>query len=71
VAEATGPSWTPLFTIAAAVITDIGGILSHCASVAREYRIPAVVGTVVATQVLQDGQVVEVNGDNGVVTIVA
>ena len=44
VAETTAPSWTPLFVTAAAVVTETGGILSHCAVVAREYRIPAVVG---------------------------
>src|SRR5262249_333635 len=44
VAEMTSPAWTPLFATVAAVVTDTGGILSHCAVVAREYRIPAVVG---------------------------
>ena len=46
------------------------GILSHCAVVAREYRIPAVVGTGVATKMIRDGQVIEVDGDNGTVRIV-
>jgi rifampicin phosphotransferase len=64
---ATLPSWTPLFATAAAVVTDVGGILSHCAIVAREYGIPAVVGTGVATTVIQDGQVLEVDGNVGVV----
>src|SRR5205823_9431401 len=45
VAPATGPQWTPLFATVAAVVTDAGGILSHCAIVAREYGIPEVVGT--------------------------
>ena len=49
VAETTAPPWTPLFATAAAVVTDTGGILSHCAVVAREYGIPAVVGTGDAT----------------------
>src|SRR5215471_15333231 len=49
VAETTSPPWTPLFATAAAVVTDTGGILSHCAVVAREYGIPAVVGTGKAT----------------------
>ena len=69
VAEGTTPPWTPLFRTAAAVVTDTGGILSHTASVAREYRIPAVVGTVEATRVLRDGQMIEVDGDNGIVHI--
>ena len=51
-------------------MTDAGGILSHCAVVAREYEIPAVVGTKQATSVLRDGQLVEVDGTNGSVRIV-
>lgn len=69
VAQATTPPWTPLFATAAAVVTDTGGILSHTATVAREYRIPAVVGAVEATRVLQEGQMVEVDGDKGIVHI--
>jgi len=69
VAESTWPAWTPLFATAAAVVTDIGGVLSHCAIVAREYRIPAVVGTGEATKTLHDGQLLEVDGNNGVVRL--
>jgi pyruvate,water dikinase len=69
VAETTAPPWTPLFATAAAIITDTGGILSHCAVVAREYRIPAVVGAGMATATLRDGQMVEVDGDAGLVRI--
>ncbi|MGD2157025.1 MAG: PEP-utilizing enzyme [Anaerolineales bacterium] len=69
VAETTAPPWTPLFATAIAIVTDAGGILSHCAVVAREYHIPAVVGTVQATTTIQDGQLIEVNGDNGEVRI--
>lgn len=71
VAETTAPPWTPLFATAAAVITDTGGILSHCAVVAREYRIPAVVGTGGATATIRDGQIVEVDGNTGMVRIVS
>jgi pyruvate,water dikinase len=71
VAPTTAPPWTPLFATAAAVVTDTGGILSHCAVVAREYGIPAVVGAGTATARIADGQVVEVDGDAGVVRIVA
>jgi pyruvate,water dikinase len=71
VAETTAPPWTPLFATVAAVVTDAGGILSHCAVVAREYRIPAVVGAVQATATIQDGQTIEVNGDAGEVKILA
>jgi pyruvate,water dikinase len=69
VAETTSPSWTPLFATVAAVVTDTGGILSHCAVVAREYRIPAVVGTGFATNAIQDGDLIEVDGDRGIVRI--
>jgi len=71
VAETTAPPWTPLFATAAAVVTDTGGILSHCAVVAREYRIPAVVGAAMATATISDGQTVEVDGDKGVVRILS
>ncbi|MFB4277804.1 MULTISPECIES: PEP/pyruvate-binding domain-containing protein [unclassified Nonomuraea] len=64
----TNPSWTPLFQQAAAVVVDTGGTASHAAIVAREYGIPAVMGTGTATSVLADGQVVTVNGDTGRVT---
>jgi pyruvate,water dikinase len=70
VAATTAPAWTPLFATAAAVVTDTGGVLSHCAVVAREYRIPAVVGTGLATMLVQDGQLIEVDGDQGVVRII-
>ena len=66
VAETTAPPWTPLFATAAAVVTDTGGVLSHCAVVAREYQIPAVVGTGLATATFEDGQMMEVDGDAGV-----
>ena len=69
-AETTAPPWTPLFAVAAAVVTDTGGVLSHCAVVAREYGIPAVVGAGNATTVIADGDVVEVDGDAGTVRIV-
>jgi pyruvate,water dikinase len=71
VTMATLPPWTPLFATAAAVVTDVGGILSHCAVVAREYGIPAVVGTGVATAVIQEGQMLEVDGNAGMVRIIA
>ena len=70
VAESTSPSWTPLFATAAGIVTDTGGILSHCAVVAREYGIPAVVGTGVATSTIRDGQTIEVDGDAGRVHLI-
>ncbi|HSQ16496.1 MAG TPA: PEP/pyruvate-binding domain-containing protein [Anaerolineales bacterium] len=69
VAGTTTPAWTPLFAMASAVVTDIGGPLSHGSIVAREYGIPAVMGTGVATRRIQSGQVITVDGDNGVVTL--
>lgn len=69
VTEFTAPPWTPLFATVSAVVTNAGGILSHCAVVAREYGIPAVVGTARATAVIKDGQTVEVDGNAGVVRI--
>ncbi len=71
VAPATMPAWTPLFASIAAVVTDAGGVLSHAAIVAREYNIPAVLGTGNATRMIQDGQTIEVDGDEGVVRIVS
>lgn len=65
----TSPSWTPLFAIAAAIVTDTGGVLSHCAVVAREVGIPAVAGTRVATTAIMTGQRIAVDGAKGVVTI--
>ena len=65
----TNPAWTPLFTIAAAVVTDTGGSASHAAIVAREYGIPAVLGAAGATQRITDGQEILVDGTAGVVTL--
>jgi pyruvate,water dikinase len=70
VTVATEPPWTPLFATASAVVTDGGGVLSHSAVVAREYRIPAVVGTGNATTTFQDGQLIEVDGNNGIVRVI-
>ncbi len=69
IAVTTMPAWTPLFGIAAAVVTETGGPLSHCAIVAREYGIPAVVGVHGATRLITDGQQVTVDGARGVVTL--
>ena len=64
----TNPTWTSLFQRAAAVVVDSGGIGSHAAIVAREYGMPAVMGTGNGTTVLVDGQRVTVDGDTGRVT---
>ena len=70
VAKITTPAWTALFALAAAVVTDVGGPLSHSSIVAREYHIPAVLGTGVATERLRSGQHITVDGDAGTVRIV-
>ena len=70
VAISTEPPWTPLFATASAIVTDTGGVLSHSAVVAREYRIPAVVGAGHATSTFHDGQLLEVDGDAGTVRVV-
>ncbi|MDX1416572.1 MAG: PEP-utilizing enzyme, partial [Candidatus Promineifilaceae bacterium] len=69
VAAITTPAWTPLFALATAVVTDIGGPLSHSSIVAREYGIPAVLGTGVATERIQSGQKITVDGAEGVVLL--
>jgi phosphoenolpyruvate synthase/pyruvate phosphate dikinase len=71
VAPTTAPPWTPLFATAGGIVTDIGGALSHCAIVAREYGIPAVVGVTGATATIKDGSTIEVDGDTGMVRIVS
>lgn len=69
VAETTAVPWTPHFATAGGIVTDTGGPLSHSAVVAREYRIPAVVGTEIGTSVIRDGQMLEVDGSAGIVRI--
>jgi len=68
VAVATTPAWTPLFAMASAVVTDIGGPLSHSSMVAREYGIPAVMATGVATRRIHTGQMITVDGSAGLVS---
>jgi phosphohistidine swiveling domain-containing protein len=68
VAPVTDVGWTPYFTVIAALVTDIGSSVSHGAVVAREYGLPCVVNTLVATQVLKTGDRVRVDGDRGLVT---
>jgi len=70
VTVATLPPWTPLFAVASAVVTETGGILSHTAITAREYKLPAVLAVPNATRALKDGQLVEVDGTAGTVTVV-
>ena len=69
VAAITTPAWTPLFARASAVVTDVGGPLVHGSIVAREYGIPAVLGTDVATQRIHNGQKITVDGASGTVLL--
>ena len=69
VCRSSNVSWIPLFTIAAAIVTDVGGSLSHAAVIAREFGVPAVVGCSIALETLRDGQLVEVDGDAGTVRV--
>ena len=67
----TDPSWTPLFVAINGLVTEVGGLMTHGAVIAREYGLPAVVGVENATRLIQDGQRIRVNGTNGYVEILA
>ena len=69
VCSTTTPAWTPLFSQARGLVTDVGGILAHGSIVAREYGIPAVLGTGTATTRITSGQTIQVDGDAGTVTL--
>ncbi|MGE5602865.1 MAG: PEP-utilizing enzyme, partial [Nitrososphaerales archaeon] len=69
IARVTDPGWTPLFINAAGIVLEIGGALQHGAVVAREYGVPCVSGVDDATALFHDGQLVEVDGSNGVVRL--
>jgi rifampicin phosphotransferase len=65
----TDPSWTPLFVAIAGLVTEVGGLMTHGAVIAREYGLPAVVGVVDATRLIPDGQRIRVHGTDGYVEI--
>jgi pyruvate,water dikinase len=67
VCRTTDPAWTPLFGVAAAVVTETGGMLSHAAIVAREFGIPAVLGIADALTRIRTGTTLEVDGTHGTV----
>jgi pyruvate,water dikinase len=67
VAPLTNPVWTPLFAVAGGLITEVGGILSHGAIVAREYGIPAVMAVSGATKQIPEGKMLTVDGNKGIV----
>ncbi|HYR10377.1 MAG TPA: PEP-utilizing enzyme, partial [Longimicrobium sp.] len=65
----TDPSWTPLFVAIAGLVTEVGGLMTHGAVIAREYGLPAVVGVQHATRRIRDGQRIRVHGTDGYVEI--
>jgi phosphoenolpyruvate synthase/pyruvate phosphate dikinase len=67
----TDPSWTPLFVAITALVTEVGGLMTHGAVIAREYGLPAVVGVLDATRLITDGQRIRVHGSDGYVEILA
>ncbi|MDX8367673.1 phosphoenolpyruvate synthase [Cytobacillus sp. IB215665] len=69
IANYTDPGWTPLFQTAKALVTEVGGLMTHGSVVAREYGLPAVVGVEDATIKIKDGQLIRLNGDEGYVEI--
>ena len=69
VAVSTHPDYVSAMRKAAAIITDEGGITSHAAIVAREFGIPCMVGTINATKLLKDGNMIELDGNKGIIRI--
>ncbi|GHB55091.1 putative phosphoenolpyruvate synthase [Streptomyces cirratus] len=67
----TDPSWTPLFVATAGLVTEVGGLMTHGAVIAREYGLPAVVGVEGATRLIRDGQRIRVHGTDGYVEILS
>jgi phosphoenolpyruvate synthase/pyruvate phosphate dikinase len=65
----TDPSWTPLFVAVTGLVTEVGGLMTHGAVIAREYGLPAVVGVADATRLIPDGQRIRVHGTNGYVEL--
>jgi pyruvate,water dikinase len=67
----TDPSWTPLFVSIEGLVTEVGGLMTHGAVIAREYGLPAVIGVEHATRLIKDGQRIRVNGTDGSVEILS
>ena len=65
----TDPSWSPLFVAIKGLVTEVGGLMTHGAVIAREYGLPAVVGVEQATRLIQDGQRIRVHGTDGYVEL--
>ncbi len=69
VTTSTDPSWTPLFVTVAGLVTEVGGLMTHGAVIAREYGLPAVVGVEQATRLIRDRQRIRVHGTDGYVEL--
>ena len=69
VTRATTPAWTPFFGVVSALVINVGGMLSHAAIVAREFGLPAVVGTINGTALIPDGATITVDGATGIVLV--
>jgi pyruvate,water dikinase len=67
----TDPSWSPLFVAVKGLVTEVGGLMTHGAVIAREYGLPAVVGVADATRLIEDGRRIRVHGTDGYVEIVS
>jgi pyruvate,water dikinase len=67
----TDPSWTPLFVAIKGLITEVGGLMTHGAVIAREYGLPAIVGVEQATRLITDGKMIRVHGTEGYVEMLA
>ena len=71
VTASTDPSWTPVFLAITGLVTEVGGLMTHGAVIAREYGLPAVVGVEQATRLIRDGQRIRINGTDGFVEILS
>jgi pyruvate,water dikinase len=69
VCPTTSPSWGPVFSKVQAIVTDLGGSMAHAAIIAREYKLPAVVGTGTGTSVINTGDTIRIDGEKGIVEI--
>jgi pyruvate,water dikinase len=67
----TDPSWSPLFIGIAGLVTEVGGLMTHGAVIAREYGLPAIVGVERATSLIRDGQRIRVHGTDGYVELLS
>ncbi|HSN06376.1 MAG TPA: PEP-utilizing enzyme, partial [Candidatus Angelobacter sp.] len=67
----TDPSWSPLFVAVAGLVTEVGGLMTHGAVIAREYGLPAVVSVDGATRLIRDGQRIRVHGTEGYVELLS